>query len=257
MHILQTDLLCTKVPVKWAAIQRAINPHMRIYNPQKFEIPFPAAWRMDLWQFDSPLPKCAKIIFNDPIQQLAIMFTNPEIMFLYRDQVELRANRVDFERGVIGNFMSTKIAIETEDLVQGRYRKADEIKYGLKIEEDDEFSYAIPMKLYDDGVAMGHQTHAKAISVMGSCLNFGLKLQRMDKGKFQLGYIDSYDTVSDSLIVEHLKSKASYSMTQAIDELKRYRDEIENQFRAQIMSTVKDVWKKGTYMYILGVGMIF
>ena len=218
---------------------------------KEYDFSWPDNWKITDkdWKIGSKPPACMKVLINDPLQQIALLLVDPRFMFFFKDQIKLEA-KLDLETGAISDFMSTRLAHDTQQQLWVNRGFQPNITYA-PMERD----VLIAIKLYEDGVAMGWGGAASTIAVMGAVLNCDIDLQRRDISKFVIGYIDNLTNVSQETIIAHLTSVVKMSPSVAKEELRFFQRKLENFFKEKCMDFIRFGWNNSYEMHILGYGV--
>ena len=223
------QLGCINIPKKWETLKRQLHKKVvALYKHKEYDFEWPENWKItdQHWKTGKP-PACMKVLINDPLQQIALLLVDPRFMFLFKNQIKLKAEL--HETGKITDFMSTQLAHDTQEKLWN-----DRGFHGNKIYADYERDIVIALKLYEDGVSMGWGGAASTIAVMGGILNCDIDLQRRDISKFVIGYIDNLTTVSEEVITAHLIGVMKMSITGAKEELRWFHRKLENFFKEKV-----------------------
>jgi len=81
-----------KVPKGWRSVKKHVDTHLKSLNEFKTkEFPYPDHWKMSQWKESGQSPSPLTFRARDPLQCVAELFMNPQIMSGWRSHVKLDA----------------------------------------------------------------------------------------------------------------------------------------------------------------------
>jgi len=217
-------------------IRYKVEKCLKTYTMFPLQIKWPAGWKIDTMKGMQLSP--IMIYLRDPIELIAEVFVNPEIMFKHRDHVKF-----DYyvkQNSQYGDLMCSEWCRLTESYVR---------------ETKNVLGKVLPLIFYLDGVQLNDNIHNKVTPVMCTTGNFSDELINKDIAKCVLGYLPDTLESRDAILV-HLKELYPNAATTELEkQIKQFDLLVEREFWKEIVKGLRTNYESGVKLHILGQGI--
>ena len=215
-----------------------------VYKVQRFTVAWPEGWNMETYPTHiDPIV----LYLRDPIELIAELFINPEIMFKNRNHV-----RFDYyeqpttapggasSSPMIGDLMCSEWCKQTQLYIRENKNKDGNI---------------LPIIFYSDGVQLNDNIQNKVTPVMCTTGNFSESLLNSDLSKCIIGYLPSLRRESKLKLANHLSivyRGRGGSVAFIEEQIKQFDLLIEREYWKEIVKGIKTNWDCGIELHVLG-----
>jgi len=244
-HRAQKDMLklfnrlCTNssIPRSLNGIKQLIHKAVSVYKFGELHIPYPTGWEVEKLAF--PIDPIM-VYLRDPMELIAELFVNPQIMFKYRSHIHFRyynKSNNPIISPVHADLMTSEWCRKTEDLI-------------IKKSVDGNI---LPLIFNSDGAQLGANINNKTTPLMCTTGNFSDDLIDQDISKCVIGYLPDLKDYKAN-IWNHLK-RIYRSESAVIEQIQLFDRLVERECWNEIIKCVSKHWESGVKLMVLGQGI--
>ena len=229
--------LNSSIPRSLNGIKQLIHKAVSIYKFGEIHIPYPTGWEIE----KLILPIDPIIVYlRDPMELIAELFVNPQIMFKYRSHINFRY----YNKG-----SDPTISPIHADLMTSEWcRKTEEI-----ILEKSPDGHILPFIFNSDGAQLGSYINNKTTPLMCTTGNFSDDLIDQDISKCVIGYLPNLKDYKAS-VWNHLK-RIYRSESAVMEQIQLFDRLVERECWNEIIKCVSKRWESGVKLMVLGQGV--
>jgi len=180
------------------------------------------------------------VYLRDPIELIAELFVNPQIMFKYRSNIHFRyynKSNNPIISPVHADLMTSEWCRKTEDII---------------IQKSVD-GYILPLIFNSDGAQLGANINNKTTPLMCTTGNFSDDLIDQDISKCVIGYLPDLKDYKAN-IWNHLK-RIYRSESAVIEQIQLFDRLVERECWNEIIKCVNKHWQSGVKLMVLGEGI--
>ena len=217
-------------------IKYKIEKCLKTYTMHPLQIQWPSGWKVNTMKGMELRP--ITIYIRDPMELIAELLVNPEIMFKYAAHVRFDYFANDNNR--YGDLMSSEWCRLTEAYIR---------------ETKNAQGKVLPIIFYLDGVQLNDNIHNKVTPVMCTIGNFSDELINQDIAKCVIGYLPD-PLESKEAILAHLKELyPESSFTELEKQIRQFDILLEREFWKEIVKGIRNSYNSGVKLHVLGQGI--